>query len=423
MSQPTSRPAPPLLVTQHYWPELIGSGPYCDDLADWLCQTAGRAVVFTCRPHYPESAVPVAYRNGDRDRETRGRCKVIRVNPWLTKRRGAKERLFTETGFLISGLIALVFGRIRRADLVVSLCPSIFTVLLGEIATRRRGTHVAVVHDIQSGLASRLGMVSSGVVVTMMRWLERVVLNRTDAILVLSDDMKRCLQEQGIDRPIDVLPLWVDVGSDPSPCRDECESVTVVYGGNLGKKQGLGQVIDMAAILKQRGGDISIVLRGEGTEKDALARQITDLGLDNIRFQPLVPPEELADSLAEGDIHLVPQRDGIADYAVPSKVFAVMAAERPFVATAASNSLLWRLMEESRGFLCVPTGDALALADAVMHLAQNPARRRELGSNGRRYVVANHERTLVRRKFHAILRRGRKSHWNDERQAATPSRF
>lgn len=421
MNDPFHRASTPLLVTQHYWPELIGSGPYCDDLADWLCEAAGRAAVFTCRPHYPENAVPAAYRTGERDRETRGRCEVVRVNPWLTKRRGAKERLLTEAGFLLAGLRALATGRIRRSDLVVSLCPSIFTVLLGVLATRRQGTHVAVVHDIQSGLASGLGMVNAGVLVATMRWLERVVLNRADAILVLSDDMKRCLRAQGINRPIDVMPLWVDAGSSPVPAREENESVTVVYGGNFGRKQGLGQVIDMAAILKERDCDISIVLRGEGTEKEALVRRAADRGLDNVRFAPLVSPGELAASLAEGDIHLVPQREGIAEYAVPSKAFAVMAAERPFVATAAPDSLMWRLMEESRGFLCVPAGDAAALADAVMRLALDPARRRALGRNGRRYVVAHHERTLVRRKFHAILRRGGHGSWNDERQAATPS--
>lgn len=390
-----------LVVTQYYWPEMVGSGPYCSDLAEHLARQQWRVQVFTCRPHYPAGAVHANYRDGAGDREHRNGVTIRRVPPWRPDKRGAASRIASEAVFLARGLWALATGTVRRADLVVSLCPSILTVLLGCLAVRRRGRHVALVHDIQSGLAEALNMAGGRAVLAVMRRVERMVLNRTDMVLVLSDEMRIQLQRQGVTAPIDVLPLWVDARriapGEAEP--GSAQPPTVLYSGNFGRKQALQQVVDMAAILQQRTGDIRIILRGEGSEKQALIDQAEAHGLRNVRFAPLVPAEHLAAALAEADIHLVPQDANTADFAVPSKAYAILAAGRPFVAAAREGSQLWRLMEESGALICVPAGDAGALADAVERLARDPELRRRLGEQGRRFVVANHSKDIVLARF------------------------
>src|SRR5262249_50078966 len=78
-----------------------------------------------------------------------------------------------------------------------------------------------------------------------------------------------------------------------------------------------------------------------------------------------------------------PQDPEAADFAMPSKVFNIMAAARPFVATARDGTSLWRLAEESGAFLCVPPNDARAFADAIQRLAGDAAMRETLGGRGR----------------------------------------
>jgi len=54
-----ARPSPPaLFVTQHYAPEVLGSAPYCTDIAEALAARGREVVAFTCRPHYPQGVVP-----------------------------------------------------------------------------------------------------------------------------------------------------------------------------------------------------------------------------------------------------------------------------------------------------------------------------------------------------------------------------
>lgn len=401
--------APALFVTQHYAPEVLGSAPYCADIAEALAARGREVVAFTCRPHYPQGVVPPTFRDGQRDRERRGGVRVERVPPWLPKRRSAVGRIAAEAVFLVRGLAALAGRRIRRSDLVFSLCPSILTVLLGVVATRRGGRHFAVVHDIQSGLASGLGMVDSGPLVKIMRWMERTVLNRVTLVLVLSESMKRHLVELGVRAPIELLPIWVDTRTlkpleTESP---EPETPSVLYSGNFGRKQALDQIVAMAELLEGRDSPIVITLRGQGGEADRLAQEVRARGLGNIRFAPLVPLDKLAEGLSEGDIHLVPQNQQTADFAVPSKVYAIMAVGRPFVASARPGSTLWQLMDESDALLCVPAGDTEAFADAVEKLAGDPELRRRLGRNGRNYVVGRHDKAIVLQRLMTIVESGR----------------
>jgi colanic acid biosynthesis glycosyl transferase WcaI len=400
---PQTRPATALVVTQHYWPEPIGSAPYCTDMVERL---AGHAdvTVFTCTPHYPAGDATAGETSAQAGAAQRGGAIVMRVAAPRAARRGVAGRIAADTAYFCQGVFALVRRRIRRADVVVSLCPSILTVLLGVLVKRRAGRHVAVVHDIPSGLAGGLGMVGSARLVAAMRRIESAILNRADAVLVLSQNMRRRLEAQGVKRPIEILPIWVDTESICPMDRPPDQVTTVLYSGNFGRKQALGQVIDMAERLERRGVAVDVVLRGAGSEAKALADEVAARGLSFVRFAPLVGAECLAETLAQGDIHLVPQAPNAADFSVPSKVFSIMAAGRPFVAAAPSGSLLWDLKSQSRAFLCVPAGDGAALSEAVQRLVRDPILRAELGLNGRRYVTLHHDKARILERFVSIVR-------------------
>jgi colanic acid biosynthesis glycosyl transferase WcaI len=388
-------PSRVLFVTRYYWPELIGSAPFSTDIAEWLAAHGRPTTVVSGLPHYPDTAVFPAYRNGRCSRETVSGVDVERLHAGPPRGSSAASRIVNEAEFLLRGLAALASGRIRRHSVVLALCPSILCVALGVAARRRTGICIAVVHDIQSGLAEKLGMVGGGRLAALMRTCERIVLNRTDLIVVLSEEMKDQLRRIGVTTPIEVVPLWVDTDQiRPAPAVVR-PGVRVLYSGNLGRKQGLGQVVELARELAIRRSDIEIVMRGNGSQAADLASEIARLGLSNIRLVDLQPNEALGAALAAGDIHLVPQRPDAAAFAVPSKVFNIMAVGRPFVATALPDSVLWRLQRQSRAFLCVPPDNPLTFADAVMQLADDSRLRQELGRRGREFVELHYAKPRI----------------------------
>jgi len=387
-----------LFVTRYFWPELIGSAPFTSDIAEWLAQHGRETTVLSGLPHYPDTEVFPAYRNGRRRRETVGTVTVERLRSGAPRHGSALARILNETDFLVRGLGALASGRIARHPVVLALCPSILCVTLALAARQRGGVCIAIVHDIQSGLAERLGMGGSRLG-GLMRAAERMMLNRVDMVVVLSSEMRDQLRRIGVTAPIEVVPLWVDTDHIQPVEPVLRPSVKVLYSGNLGRKQGLGQVVAMAEQLARKRPEIEIILRGNGNQMTELSAEILRLGLGNVRLAELQPNEGLATALAAGDIHLVPQNPRTASFAVPSKIFNIMAVGRPFVATALPHSTLWHLQRQSGAFLCVPPDEPWSFAEAVLRLADDEQLRRELGRRGREFVEQHYAKPLILGEF------------------------
>jgi colanic acid biosynthesis glycosyl transferase WcaI len=397
-----SQPSPILFVTRYFWPELIGSAPFTSDLAEWLAKEGRQITVLSGLPYYPGSTVFPAYENGRVTHETMGQVAVERVCSGAPRRSSALGRILNEADFLLRGLWALLSGRIKRHPMVLALCPSILCVALALAARQRGGSAIAIVHDIQSGLAERLGM-NGGRLARLMRRVERTILNRADLVVVLSQEMKDQLRGIGVTVPIDVVPLWVDTDQIQVVEPAARTGIRVLYSGNLGRKQGLSQVVAMAEQLALRRPEIEIVLRGNGNQAQELIAEIEKRQLDNVRLAELQPNEGLGTALSAGDIHLVPQNPQAAAFAVPSKVYNIMAVGRPFVATALPDSTLWHLQKQSGAFLCVPPNEPLSFAEAVLKLADDPHLRAELGRRGREFVEQHYSKPLILSAFSSRL--------------------
>jgi colanic acid biosynthesis glycosyl transferase WcaI len=387
-----------LVISQYYHPETIGSGPFCADMAEAFAASGRQVKVVTARPHYPGNAVFPAYRSGLRDCQFINRVEIRRIPIAANGRDSFLSRLASEGSMLMGAAAALMRDSARNASTIVVLCPSVLSVLLGNVIRRRTARCVAIVHDIQSGMAQGLGM-GGRLLVEALKLLERTAFNRCDLVVVLSEEMCRTLRDAGVDCPIAVHPIWIDTDAiQPRPALAGVAR-TALYSGNFGRKQGLIQLVDLAQELHGRGSPLRVRLRGRGNQEKIVREAVRNRGLLNVEFRDLIGPESLADGLAEGDIHLVPQDPSIADYAVPSKIYGIMAAERPFVATARRDSTLWRLREESGAFLCVPPNDIEAFANAVIELSEDGAWRAELGRRGRDYVLRNCARNVSLRRL------------------------
>jgi glycosyltransferase involved in cell wall biosynthesis len=74
----------------------------------------------------------------------------------------------------------------------------------------------------------------------------------------------------------------------------------------------------------------------------------------------------------------------------PNKVFDYMAAGKATVLVI--DGVIRRVIEEADGGVFVQPGEETALAQAVLHLSQNPERLLEMGKNARQYLVQHLDR-------------------------------
>jgi colanic acid biosynthesis glycosyl transferase WcaI len=324
-------------------------------------------------------------------------------HPTLPSRGGGAVRRIVSEGWSLAGVLRSMAGAgIPRHDLVLSLSPSVLSVAAGSVARCGGGRHVALIHDIQSGLARGLGLVGRREVLGLMRTAERTLFNRTDGMIVLTEAMRSALRAQGVEAPIEVVPIWVDTERLRPLPRPEGPP-TAVYSGSFGRKQGLALVVGMAERLRSRYPDARVVLQGAGPLEGTLRQLVAQRGLMNVEFRPLAPAEGLGRALAAGDVHLVPQDAAAAPYALPSKTAAILAAGRPFVCTAEPGSPLGLLAAESGAGVCSPPGDVAAFAEAVERLLRDPVLRGSLGRAGRDWAECHVAKDRVLPRLQAFV--------------------
>jgi colanic acid biosynthesis glycosyl transferase WcaI len=157
----------------------------------------------------------------------------------------------------------------------------------------------------------------------------------------------------------------------------------VLYAGNVGLSQSLDLVLSAAAALAPEP-DVVFVVNGGGTARPELQRRAA--GLDNVVFVDMQPKARLAEVLAAGDIHVVPLKRGLAWSSVPSKLYSILAAGRPLVASVDPGTEVARTVERAGAGLSVPPDDAESFTKALRVLLDDPEQARAMGESGRRFV-------------------------------------
>jgi colanic acid biosynthesis glycosyl transferase WcaI len=105
-----------------------------------------------------------------------------------------------------------------------------------------------------------------------------------------------------------------------------------------------------------------------------------------VRFVDMQPKERLPEVLAAGDIHVVPLKRGLAWSSVPSKLYSILAAGRPVVASVDAGTEVARTIDQAGAGLSVPPEDAEAFTKAIRRLLDDPDEARAMGERGRAFV-------------------------------------
>ncbi len=107
--------------------------------------------------------------------------------------------------------------------------------------------------------------------------------------------------------------------------------------------------------------------------------------------------------LAAADVHLVPLKRGLAASSVPSKVYSILAAGRPVVASVDEGSEVSRLVEEAKAGIAVPPEDSEALTKAIKNLLDSPEEAASMGQAGRSFVEGSASPTVVAEAYEALF--------------------
>lgn len=399
-----------LVYGLNYAPELTGIGKYTGEMAEWLAARGHEVRVITTPPYYPDWKVGAGYRAGAYCREQRGGVSVWRAPLWVPVNPGGLKRLIHLASFALSSLPLLLRQVFWRPQLVWVAAPAFFCVP-GALVTARLSGAAAWLHvqDYEIDAAFDLGMLKGQRLRRFVLGVEGWLLRRFDRVSTISHKMVERARDKGVaGERIRLFRNWVDTGAitpltAPSDYRRRLgipdQAVVALYSGNMGNKQGL-EILGEVAIRLRDQPELRFVFCGNGSGREALEQQCA--GLANVQFLDLQPLDQLNDLLGLADVHLLPQRADAADLVMPSKLTGMLASGRPVIVTAHAGTEL--AITVANCGLVVPPEDPAALSAALLSLAGDAAERRRLGIVSRDYAARQLNRDTILASFEADLK-------------------
>ncbi len=385
-----------LVLCPHYAPDVAPTGEVMTAIVESLADRGHRMHVVTSLPWYRHHAVEEDWAGRAVRTDATRWGWITRLHPFPTDKSDIPARAVAFAAF--TGMAALrgAFTRVRP-DVVLVMSPPLPLGVAGWLAALPRSTpFVFNIQDVFPDVAVELGAISDPRVIAVASWLERFLYRRSDAVTVLSEDLRdNVAAKLRGSRPerVRVIPNFVDTErirpADPdTPYRAEhglSGRTVVMYAGNVGMSQSLDLVVEAARRYRDRGrDDVAFVVNGGGSALEDLRLSAT--GLDNLHFVDMQPRERLPEVLATADLHLVPLKTGLARSSVPSKLYSILAAARPVLASVDAGTEVATTIERAGAGVSIAPDDADAFVDALDSLLADPDTLVSMGASGRAFV-------------------------------------
>jgi len=241
------------------------------------------------------------------------------------------------------------------------------------------------------------------------RWIDRFTWRHVDAGMVVAHAAARWYAEEGFGPAAKMHVLWkgVDLESFDAAQADaaamraalglRADELAVGTVGRLAWQKGIDDLLDAVRRVRPRLPGARFFVVGGGRDADAVAAAAAAPDLGGA-VTLLGQRDDVPALLAAMDIVVQSSRREV----MAQTTLEAMAVARPVVSTTTVGAD--EAIEEGRSGLLVPVGDEAAMADRILWLAADPARRLALGQAARRRIAEHFTSDRMLDRCEAIFR-------------------
>lgn len=354
--------------------------------------------------------------------EKHGTVEILRV----------KTGNITKTNFIEKGISTVLIEKefitaIKKYynkvkfDLVLFTTPPVtFEKVVAFIKKRDNCMSYLILKDIFPQNAVDLGAISkSGLIYKYFRSKEKGLYNISDYIgctssanieYILRNNTEIC-QDKVELFPNSINPRSLSERSvDTTKIRKKYglpeDAVVFVYGGNIGKPQG----IDFVKTLLQETSNhnnLFFVILGSGTEFVNLSNFITESKFRHVRIHNSLSQDEYWKFLSCCDVGLIFLDKRFTVPNTPARLTYYMESALPILAATDSSTDINKILQDANCGFWVESGDTASFLKLVEKLTDDEKLRKKLGSNGRNYLEMNY---TIEKNYQTIINhiKGRK---------------
>lgn len=402
-----------LQLAGYFFPEKAASIYLEENRCSAFSDAGFKVVVYTARPQrglseeeyqeYKHKKLEMMYNNS------------VEVHRFDMYREGKNPVLRALRYFLIS--IIQLWKGIRAKDIDLIYAASTPPIQGALAALVKKVKRIPLVYNLQdifpdslvgTGLAKKEGLLWK-----IGRVIENYTYRNADKIIVISEDFKKNIMAKGVpEDKIVVIYNWVDEVAVVDVPREknvlfdryglDRNKFYVTYNGNIGLTQNLDMLMEVVKTLETNE-NIQFVLVGNGAYKENLQQIIKDRNITNVTMIPFQPYEEISHVFSLGDVSLVISKPGVGANSVPSKTWSIMSASRPVLANFDENELK-SIIEKNHCGIFTKASDKVAFTDAILKLYNDRELCKEMGRNGRQFVMNNLTKDVGTKKYVDVIK-------------------
>ena len=340
----------------------------------------------------------------------------VEVHRFAMYREGKNAILRALRYFLISGIQFWKGVWTKDIDLIyVASTPPTQGALAALVKKFKRVPFVYNLQDIfPDSLAGTDLAKKGGLLWKIGRVIENFTYRNADKIIVISQDFKQNIMAKGVpEDKIEVVYNWVDQNTVVDVPRQENKlfdkygldrnKFYITYSGNIGLTQNMDMLLEVMEEFQNEDSNIHLVLIGEGAYKKNVEEIVAVKHLSNVTMLPFQPYEDISHVFSLGDAGLVISKPGVGANSVPSKTWSIMSASRPVLANFDENELK-SIIEDNNCGIFTKAGEKESFKQAILKLNGNRELCKEMGKNGRQFVMDNLTKEVGTQKYVDVIR-------------------
>lgn len=348
-----------LVYSQYYYPEVASTAQIYKDICEYLVNDF-KVTVICSVPCYT-GIIEERYKTKRFYFEEKNGVKIIRVRVSDFKKTDKISRIKHILSFFMNSRRATKLTGNQDVVLTYSQ-PPVLGGMLGVYGKKKtKGKLIYNIQDFNPEQTIAVKYAGNAAVHRIMMMLDMRSCRKSDLVVTVGRDMQETLVNRfnGKDVPKNVvINNWIDE-NEVYPLPDDNEKVlafrehyglsdklVIMSSGNIGLFYDFENLIKIMAEFREFE-DVVFAFVGDGVLKSALQDFVDKNNIKNIIFIPYQDKSELVYSLNAADWHLVCNAKGIKGVSVPSKIYGVLATDKPVIGVLEEGSEAWRIIKES----------------------------------------------------------------------------
>jgi glycosyltransferase involved in cell wall biosynthesis len=242
----------------------------------------------------------------------------------------------------------------------------------------------------------------------LLRRLLRSAYRQCDQVADLGSCMRKLLNDQGVDCPMQTITPWALVEPEIIPSRYSSAreglfgsaQLTLLYSGTLGRAHSYDLYLQLVEHLATD--SIAFCFAGQGARIPEIMARAAQAG-STILLAGFTEESQLPDRLAAGDVHLVSLSENWTGLVVPSKFFAALAMGRPVLFLGSERSAVARWIAEHKVGWTLHAGNLEYVAHALREVQTDAARWDALSQRCHQIYHAHFSRRIMRDRWLTVL--------------------